>query len=149
VAGRELQRLQQAILAGDPAIDAPAGPVTVARETPRVPQLLPADIADFTGRAEQVSHIREQLTVTAADNSRRAVQVVVITGQGGVGKTSLALHAARDLAQLFADGQLFADLHGAGAQPTGPAQVLERFLRALGVPGPQIPDGLDERAEVY
>jgi tetratricopeptide (TPR) repeat protein len=28
-------------------------------------------------------------------------------------------------------------------------QVLERFLRALGVPGPQMPEGLDERAEVY
>jgi DNA-binding SARP family transcriptional activator/tetratricopeptide (TPR) repeat protein len=147
--GRELQRLQQAILAGDPALDAPAGPVTIARATPRVPRLLPADIADFTGRAEQVSQIREQLTVTAAGNSRRAVPVVVITGQGGVGKTSLALHAAHGLAGQFADGQLFADLHGAGAQPAGPAQVLERFLRALGVPGPQIPDGLDERAEVY
>jgi tetratricopeptide (TPR) repeat protein len=73
----------------------------------------------------------------------------VITGQGGVGKTSLALHASHGLARQFGDGQLFADLHGATAQSVGPAQVLERFLRALGVPGPQVPDGLDERAEAY
>jgi DNA-binding SARP family transcriptional activator len=147
--GRELQRLQHAILASDPAIDPPAGPVTVPHLTRQVPRLLPADIADFTGRAEQVSQIREQLTVTAADNSRRAVPVVVITGQGGVGKTSLAVHAAHGLAGRFADGQLFADLHGAGAQPADPAHVLERFLRALGVPGPQIPESQEERAEAY
>jgi predicted ATPase len=74
---------------------------------------------------------------------------MVITGQGGVGKTSLALHASHGLTELFRDGQLFAHLHGATAQPAGPTQVLERFLRALGVPSPQIPDGLDERAEAY
>ena len=35
------------------------------------------------------------------------------------------------------------------SHPVGPTQVLGRFLRALGVPGAQIPEGLDERAEVY
>jgi predicted ATPase len=74
---------------------------------------------------------------------------VVITGQGGVGKTSTAVHAAHGAAGQFRDGQLFADLHGWSPRPVGPMQVLERFLRALGVPGPQIPEGLDERAEVY
>jgi DNA-binding SARP family transcriptional activator len=147
--GGELQRLQHAILASDPALDLPAGPVSVPPVTRPVPQLLPADIADFTGRAEQVSRIREQLTAAAAGSPLLAVPVVVITGQGGVGKTSLAVHAAHGLARRFDDGQLFADLHGATARPARPAQILERFLRALGVPFPQIPDGLDERAEAY
>ena len=49
----------------------------------------------------------------------------------------------------FPDGQLFADLHGGSSHPVGPIRVLERFLRALGVPGSQMPEGLDERAEVY
>jgi tetratricopeptide (TPR) repeat protein len=49
----------------------------------------------------------------------------------------------------FSEGQLFAALHGGGPHPVGPARVLERFLRVLGVPGSQLPEGLDERAEVY
>jgi DNA-binding SARP family transcriptional activator len=147
--GGELRRLQHAILASDPALDSPAGPVSVPAVTRPVPKLLPADIADFTGRTEQVSHVRQQLTAAAARSPRLAVPVVVITGQGGVGKTSLAVHAAHALVAQFDDGQLFADLHGAGPRPTGSGQVLERFLRALGVPGPQIPEDLDERAEAY
>ncbi|HTA03971.1 MAG TPA: BTAD domain-containing putative transcriptional regulator [Streptosporangiaceae bacterium] len=146
--GRELQELQHAILAGDPALDPPAGRVRVPAAPP-VPRLLPADIADFTDRADAVGRIHGLLTAAAAADAQVAVPVLAITGQGGVGKTSLAVHAAHGLAPQFEDGQLFADLHGVGAQPTGPAQVLERFLRAMGVPGPQIPDGLEERAEAY
>ncbi|HEY7324037.1 MAG TPA: BTAD domain-containing putative transcriptional regulator [Streptosporangiaceae bacterium] len=145
----DVRRLQQAILASDPSLDLPSGPVTVPPARKRVPQLLPADITDFTGRAEDVSQISEQLSAAGAGQTRLAVPVVLITGEGGVGKTSLAVHVSHSLAQQFEDGQLFADLHGASVQPIGPAQVLERFLQALGVPRPQIPQGLDERAEVY
>jgi DNA-binding SARP family transcriptional activator len=144
--GRELQRLQRAILASDPSLDPPADRLTIAPAR-QVPRLLPADVADFTGRTDEVSKIRQHLTATG--RARLAPPVVVITGQGGIGKTSLAVHASHGLSQQFGDGQLFADLHGATAQPPSPAQVLERFLRALGVPGPQIPDGLEERAEAY
>jgi DNA-binding SARP family transcriptional activator/Tfp pilus assembly protein PilF len=147
--GRELQRLQRAILASDLSLDPPAERLTIWPARQQVPRLLPADIADFTGRTDEVSKIRQHLTAVAADSVQLAPPVVVISGQGGVGKTSLALHVSHGLARQFADGQLFADLHGATAQPPGPAQVLERFLRALGVPGPQVPDGLDERAEAY
>ncbi len=128
-------------------IDQPAGQARV--QLPRVPSLLPADIADFTDRAEQVTQINHHLRAKAGHNVLLALPVVIITGQGGVGKTSLAVHAGHGQAREFEDGQLFADLHGASAQPAAPAQVLERFLRALGLPGPQIPEGLDERAEAY
>jgi DNA-binding SARP family transcriptional activator len=147
--GRDLQRLQHGILASDPSLDPPVERPTIPPVRNQVPRLLPADIADFTDRAEQVSQIREHVIPAGGDSAGPALPVVVITGQGGVGKTSLALHAAHGLADQFEDGQLFADLHGATAQPVGPAQVLERLLRALGVPGPQVPEGLDERAEVY
>jgi DNA-binding SARP family transcriptional activator/tetratricopeptide (TPR) repeat protein len=142
-----LQQLEHAILTCDPALDPPAAPVRIQPVKDRVPRLLPADIADFTGRAEQVGQIGRHLTDWG--EGRLAAPMVVITGQGGVGKTSLAVRAAHGVAGHFPDGQLFADLHGGTAYPVGPMQVLERFLRALGVPGPQVPEGLDERAEMY
>ncbi len=147
--GERLQQLERAILTCDPALDPPAGPVTIQPATRQIPSLLPIDIADFTGRAEQIEQIGQRLTRAAGPGSQLPVPVVVITGQGGVGKTSTAVHAAHGTAGQFRDGQLFADLHGWSAHPVGPMHVLERFLRALGVPGPQIPESLDERAEVY
>ena len=145
--GARLQQLEHAILTADPALDLPAGPVTIPPLKRPVPSLLPADIADFTGRGGQVDQIGRHLTDWG--EGRIAAPVVVITGQGGVGKTSIAVRAAHGVAPHFPDGQLFADLHSGAARPVGPMQVLERFLRALGVPGPQVPEGLDERAEVY
>jgi DNA-binding SARP family transcriptional activator len=146
--GERLQQLEHAILNGDPALQLPVQPAEVASPSRRpVPNLLPTDIADFTGRLEQIDKIHQHLVT--ADRARGAVPVVVITGKGGIGKTSLAVHVSHDVAGYFSDGQLFADLHGGASRPVGPMQVLERFLRAFGVPGTEIPKGIDERAEVY
>lgn len=144
-----LQHLEQAILTSNPILDLPATPIIVRPVKQHVPSLLPTDIADFTGRGEQIEVIHRQLIPTAGEEERLAVPVVVIVGKGGVGKTSLAVHASHGVAHHFPDGQLFADLHGGTSHPVGPMRVLERFLRALGVPGSYIPEGLDERAEVY
>ena len=147
--GERLQRLEHSILTCDSSLDPPAELSRIQPATRQIPSLLPTDIADFTGRAEQIEQIDQRLTRAAGQGSQLPVPVMVITGKGGVGKTSTAVHAAHGAAGQFRDGQLFADLHGWSAHPVGPMQVLERFLRALGVPGPQIPEGLDERAEVY
>jgi DNA-binding SARP family transcriptional activator/Tfp pilus assembly protein PilF len=144
-----LQHLEQAILNADPALDLPQEPVTIQTVKQPVPSLLPTDIADFTGRTEQIRRIRQHLLPAAEEKERLAVPVVVIVGKGGIGKTSLAVHASHSVAEHFPDGRLFADLHGGSLHPVGPMQVLERFLRALGVPGASMPEGLDERAEVY
>ena len=145
--GERLQRLEHAILTADSALDPPASPISLQPGKQQVPCLLPTAIADFIDRSEQVEQIRRCLTGGA--ESDLAVPVVVIAGRGGVGKSSIAIHAAHGLAERFPHGQLFADLHGGSAHPVAPAQVLERFLRVLGVPGGQVPDGLDERAEMY
>jgi DNA-binding SARP family transcriptional activator/tetratricopeptide (TPR) repeat protein len=148
--GEYLQHLARAISITDPALDLRSQSVAVAPVGLPAPGMLPTDIADFTGRAEHISQIREYLAGPGAGKPGGAVPIVVITGKGGIGKTSLAVRVSHDIADHFPDGQLFADLHGAGAsQPVGPMQVLERFLRALGIPGTQMPEGLDERAEVY
>jgi DNA-binding SARP family transcriptional activator/Tfp pilus assembly protein PilF len=145
--GERLQQLEHAILTCDPVLDLPASTVRLQPARPRVPSLLPADIADFTGRADLVEQVGRQLTEWQA--GRQVAPVVLLTGPGGVGKTSLAVRAAHEVAGYFPDGQLFADLHAGTGRPVGAGRVLERFLRALGVPGQEVPEDLDERAEVY
>ena len=62
--GERLQQLEHAILACDPALDPPASPLTIQPATWQIPSLLPADIADFTGRAEQIEQIDQRLPPT-------------------------------------------------------------------------------------
>jgi len=142
-----LQWLERAVLTADLALDLPRGHTRLQPANYQVPNLLPADIGDFTGRAEQIERISHHL-VPGTDQARLAVPVTVIVGKGGVGKTTLAVHVSHGLAGYFPDGQLYVDLHGP-ERPVSAWQVLERFLRALGVQGAHIPETLDERAEMY
>lgn len=114
----------------------------------RAPSLLPADIPDFTSRTEAVGDIMRQIGGDQRRPSDQAVPVCVIVGQGGAGKTTLAVHVAHLLTQDFPDGQLFAHLR-VGDRPANPSDILERFLRALGVVGPSLPKSLEERAELF
>ncbi|WP_416964853.1 ATP-binding protein, partial [Streptomyces sp. Agncl-13] len=77
--------------------------------------------------------------------------ISTITGPAGVGKTTLALHLAHDVAGRFPDGQLYVNLRGfaPAAGPAHPQDALRGFLEALGVPAARIPDGLDARAALY
>ncbi|MEV7969309.1 BTAD domain-containing putative transcriptional regulator [Sphaerisporangium sp. NPDC088356] len=150
----QLQRLEHAILTGDESLDMPVKPTIIPVEPPAapvvpVPFLLPSAIADFTGRTKQIDAIERELALASEDPTRFAVPIILVAGKGGIGKTTLAVHAAHMVAERFPDGQLFADLHGGASRQVSPMHVLERFLRALGVPGSAMPDGLEERAEMY
>ncbi|MBU3063283.1 transcriptional regulator [Nocardia sp. NEAU-G5] len=130
--GPGLTAVHRSILADDPAPELPAA------------AQLPADDGDFTGRTAVLTAI--------IDNIDRATGTVVetITGMGGVGKTMVAIRIGHLLADRFPDGRLFADLHGSGGmRPRAAAAVLGEFLRALGVPDAQIPDGQEERTALY
>jgi tetratricopeptide (TPR) repeat protein len=76
------------------------------------------------------------------------VVVTKIDGTPGVGKTALAVHAAHLLLAEFPDGHLYADLHGytEGQRPAEPSEVLDLFLRSLGIPAEKMPVGLEERS---
>jgi DNA-binding SARP family transcriptional activator len=113
-----------------------------------VPAQLPADIPDFTGRAGEVAEVCRLLSGEEQPGNPGAVPVVCVVGSGGLGKTTLAVHAAHRLAAEFPDGQLYASLLGA-TQPARPADVLARFLRDLGTGPGQIPAGEEERAAQY
>ncbi|MHC0433609.1 AfsR/SARP family transcriptional regulator [Streptomyces sp. O3] len=120
--------------------DAPPGHTSTPRQ-------LPADTSDFIGREETLAEISQALV---SDRPGSAMGLTVIVGKPGIGKSTLATHVAHRLAPAhFPDGQLYCDLRSASHTPAAPAEVLGRFLRALGIPGPVIPDSLDERAEMY
>ncbi|WP_354638504.1 ATP-binding protein [Kitasatospora camelliae] len=78
-----------------------------------------------------------------------APAVWTIHGMGGVGKTALAVHVAHSARGRFPDGQLYADLRGAGTEAADPYEVQEVFLRALGVVSEHIPADLTERTALY
>ncbi|MEV7965999.1 BTAD domain-containing putative transcriptional regulator [Sphaerisporangium sp. NPDC088356] len=114
-------------------------------EMPR-PAQLPAAVNDFTGRREVVNRLR---TLLSSVSGGEGVPVAAVSGIGGVGKTTLAVHVAHSMHEVFPDGQLYADLRGYGEEPTAPESVLAAFLRALGIPVDVIPDGLSERGALF
>jgi tetratricopeptide (TPR) repeat protein len=120
----------------------PAG-VTV----PAVRQLPPA-VPGFTGRARELNALTHLLG--PAGTAAGPVVISAIAGTAGVGKTALALHWAHGAADRFPDGQLYVNLRGYDPdRPVPAASALTWFLRALGVPGPDVPPEPDERAALY
>lgn len=100
-----------------------------------VPRQLPHDVIDFSGREVLLA----KLTATALVAERPRPCVVVLDGQGGVGKTALAVRWARGAAERFPDGQLYVDLGGFSDHPgVEPTAVVDRFLEGLGVPTERI-----------
>ncbi|MGH3646439.1 MAG: BTAD domain-containing putative transcriptional regulator, partial [Micromonosporaceae bacterium] len=146
----DVQRLHQAILAGDPSLEAPTGSGAVTRGggPASVSAHLPPDVADFTGRKDDIKLVEAPL---AAERGRdcTAVPVIVVAGEAGVGKTALAVHCAHRLRSYYPDGQLFLNLRGTGAEPMDAAYALGRLLRGLGVDGSAIPETAEERSELF
>ncbi|MDT0441856.1 AfsR/SARP family transcriptional regulator [Streptomyces johnsoniae] len=140
----ELAELQQRILNADSSLSQAAK--TAAATLPVIrPAQLPAAVPDFTGRAAFVAELGAQLATVGG----RVMVVSAVAGIGGVGKTTLAVQVAHAAREHFPDGQLYVDLHGAGASPADPAAVIGSFLRALGVTDASMPEGLAERAALY
>jgi tetratricopeptide (TPR) repeat protein len=110
---------------------------------------LPPDIADFTGRQEEVARAIAFLR-SAAEGASPAVVILVVAGMPGVGKSALAIHVAHRLKDRFPDAQLYVNLRDAEGNPRNPAEVLAEFLRALGVADEFIKGkGLEELSDLY
>jgi DNA-binding SARP family transcriptional activator/tetratricopeptide (TPR) repeat protein len=161
--GAELRNLQQQILAADPAL---AGPVLAAapasgtsqsqagahgtQSRPMLPRQLPAGVQVFAGRTAELAELDRLLDEQAGSDGAPAVVISALSGTAGVGKTTLAVRWAHSVAHRFPDGQLYVNLRGYDpAQPMSTADALAGFLRALGIPSPDIPAEPGERAAQY
>ncbi|WP_242909611.1 protein kinase domain-containing protein [Actinomadura terrae] len=112
-----------------------------------VPQQLPAPSSVFVGRQDALNVLAGLLPV---DGVCEAVVISAIAGGAGIGKTTLAVHWAHQVADRFADGALFVNLRGYDpAEPLHPLQALDGFLRALDVPASKIPDDLHARSALF
>jgi predicted ATPase len=81
---------------------------------------LPVELTSFVGRRHEVADLTRMLP-----NSR----LLTLTGPGGVGKTKLALRAARETARMYPDGTWFVEL----AAVQDPALVTQAAFAALGL----------------
>jgi predicted ATPase len=83
---------------------------------------LPVPRTAFVGREQEVSTVKELLL-------RDGVQLVTLTGPGGIGKTRLAVQASREAAENFPGGVCFVSL----AAVTDPALVPALIAQTLGI----------------
>ena len=134
--GPELRQLEEAVLRQEVP-----PPVTAAGT-----RGLPRDVASFTGRGAELGRLLGDLAGAAAGGG--VVGICAIGGMAGIGKTTLAVHAAHRLADRFPDGQLFLPLHAhtPGQRPVDAADALASLLLAAGIGARQIPPGVEARA---
>ncbi|MFI7430964.1 AfsR/SARP family transcriptional regulator [Micromonospora sp. NPDC049836] len=147
--GTELRSLRRHILNREPVdrlitdppapMDAPA-PARPARPTEAPARAagshLPRLVANFVGRRSLTERLLAELAAAGEQQS----PVRVVDGMAGSGKTTFAVHLARQLADRHPDAQLFIDLRGhSGGVPMDPGDALTALLRQLGVPAGRIP----------
>jgi DNA-binding SARP family transcriptional activator/tetratricopeptide (TPR) repeat protein len=142
--GPALADLHQRILRNDPALAGrpPARRAGLVSQ----PDTLPPETAQFVGRGRELELLSGQ-----AGEPGGGPQVSVIEGMPGVGKTALAVRAARAVADRYPDGAFYLNFrtHDPGYPALDSAEALHRLLAMLGLPVARIPDGLGQRAALW
>ncbi len=144
VPAAELQALHLRLLSDDADLSTVAAHPRRSRRPARrqVPRSLPADTRHFTGRAEVLAAMDDLIPDDA--EADWPPEVVVLHGEAGVGKTSLAVHWAHQQKARFVDGQLYLNLRGYGPlEPLEISAALGIVLHGLGVPSAEIPTDAD------
>jgi tetratricopeptide (TPR) repeat protein/DNA-binding SARP family transcriptional activator len=140
--GTMLSDLHQRMLAGDAGL-ASSLAVRPGIHASAPPDTLPPEASDFVGREAEL----RQLTAEHGP----APWVAIIEGMPGVGKTTLAAHAARLVSGQYPDGTLFLNLHSHDPRSPSlqPAEALYHLLQMLSVPAAQIPTDFGPRAALW
>jgi tetratricopeptide (TPR) repeat protein/DNA-binding SARP family transcriptional activator len=107
------------------------------------PDTLPPETAEFVGRDEELGLLTGE--------HGRISGIAIIEGMPGVGKTALAVRAARRVSGQYPDGTLYLNLHShdPGSPSLDPAEALHRLLQMLSVPAAQIPETIGERTALW
>jgi predicted ATPase len=92
------------------------------RDSPPRPNNLPAQRTKFIGRDQEIATVKELLL-------QNEMQLVTLTGPGGIGKTRLALQAAAEAGEHFPGGICFVSL----VAVSDPALISSHVVQALGV----------------
>ncbi|MFI9561074.1 AfsR/SARP family transcriptional regulator [Nonomuraea endophytica] len=149
--GDELERLQHAVLTGDPDLVSVNGyrrggrDLNTAVSSWTTPRQLPVGISDFVGRTELLNRVD---TVLDPDRTG-SMAIVTLTGPAGVGKTTTAVRIAHHVQDRFPDGQMYVRLNGTGEHPRTPAEVLGELLEATGLSLSVIPEGQEQRSALF
>jgi DNA-binding SARP family transcriptional activator/tetratricopeptide (TPR) repeat protein len=146
--GPELRRLEHAVLTQDPALYR-MDPSRRGRTGAPVPRHLPSHTSRVIGRVTELAQLNELLE-TVGPASADGV-ITAIDGGAGVGKTTLAVHWARQLAPRYPDGQLYLNLRGfdPAGNPMLATDAVRHLLDAFEIPSERIPSNLDAMAALY
>jgi DNA-binding SARP family transcriptional activator len=138
------QRIHQAILTGDLNIGSEPDRARKRTAVLPAPAQLPPDIADFTARGHEICELKHRSCDAVG---RGTLPITGVIGPPGIGKTAIAIRAARQMADRFPDAQFYQS-YGCGPQVAA-GEVLFRFLRATGIDPAGIPDDTEERSQLF
>jgi tetratricopeptide (TPR) repeat protein/DNA-binding SARP family transcriptional activator len=139
--GPMLSELHQRILVREPGLAVLPPGQHPGRAPPA--DTLPPETAEFVGRRKELELLTGEYGSTPG--------IAIIEGMPGVGKTALAIRAARLVSGQYPDGMLYLNLHPGdpGSRPLDPAEALQRLLRMMSVPATQIPETISGRAALW
>ncbi|KFU75203.1 transcriptional regulator, SARP family protein [Amycolatopsis lurida NRRL 2430] len=122
----ELADLQMRILRSEPDLVLETGPAV------EVPAQLPREVPGFVGRMGELEQLARWRVPEGQGNG--ALVISALDGVGGVGKTSLAVRFAREVAENYPDGQLYVNLRGFDPHrvPLSAEEAIGQLLWSLG-----------------
>jgi len=102
---------------------------------------LPPPPADFIGREAELRDLRAAI-------EKGGVHISGLQGQGGVGKTALALKLAAELAPNFPDGNIYLDLKGVSERPLTAVEAMSHVVRTFH-PEAKLPEKEDDLCALF
>ncbi|WP_152363397.1 AfsR/SARP family transcriptional regulator [Microlunatus speluncae] len=139
-----VQQLHQRILDGDQDVISELPDGLTGRSPVAVPRQLPPPIGRLAGRADELAQLSQA-------DAETGPMITVITGQAGIGKTTLALSWAHSVADRFPDGQLYVNLLGfdASGRIRTVGEVVRTFLIGMGIDDQALPRDTDDQLALF